>query len=353
MTTDDKSISVDSARLFELLLKAARTSNKIEVIQWCQCFIENLDPARNFNTVGNNGETVLHVSARSKTIDEDTHRVTISNNSEKEQQSLLIYLLSKTNDKPKPIVNIDKRVIKVELHLHHAVMSNRMAKVNILLGYGTSITVNISSSSTDSYKFQSNKLKSIRDSISNKTSLRMNSKIDYINAKTTDGYDAFSLAETYNNQQILEELFQHIPYDDFQWNEEDKIIFDLIYRAILDEDFRIIDSYPIWLVVNETTGETPLHIAYKLGCPIVVLHLLHRQYSNNKIEPNIIFLREKQNGFTSILSAAYADQLKCFEHMLSIILKLIITNHSPNKFINDIFIDRYGRSLLHTCVLSK
>ncbi|CAF3373663.1 unnamed protein product [Rotaria socialis] len=198
----------------------------------------------------------------------------------------------------------------------------------------------------DSYKFQSNKLKSIRDSISNKTSLPMNSKIDDINAKTTDGYDAFSLARIYNNQKILEELFQHIPYDDFQWNERDKIIFDQIYQAISDEDFRVIDSYPIWLVIDETAGETPLHNACKLGCPIVVLHLLHRQYSDNKIEANIIFLREKQNGFTPILSAASADQLKYFERMLNIILKLIITNNSPDKFINDIFIDRYGRSLL-------
>ncbi|CAF4580342.1 unnamed protein product [Rotaria sp. Silwood1] len=330
----------------------------------------------NFNIVGKNGETILHIAARSKTIDEDTRRVTISNHSESQQQSLLIYLLSKTNNKQKLLVDINKRDNQGRTALHHAVMSNRIANVKILLDYEASITIKDIRQATplhyacrfnltndivrylllkaNSFKFQSNKSQWIKQSISHRTSFPIYSKTDYINAKTTDGHDAFSLSQIYNHQEILEELFKHIPRDDFRWREKDKIIFDQIYKAILAENISLLDSYPTWLVINEKTGETPLHVACTQGCPKTVLHLLNRQYSNDDNHgPNIIFLREKQHGFTPILSAAYAGQVKCFEHMLNVILKIITINNYPNTFINDVLIDRYGRTLLHICVLSK
>ncbi|CAF2737375.1 unnamed protein product [Rotaria sp. Silwood2] len=427
MTVDNKLISANSARLFELLLKATRTSNESEAIQWWKHFNESLDPYQThikrtlekksyfslfnkkneaiipvlaqqldkdklsvlhyvayynnfficyFNIVGKNGETILHVAARSKTIDEDTHRVNISNNSENQQQSLLIYLLSKTDNKQKPLVDIDKRDNQGRTALHHAVMSNRIANVKVLLDYEATITIKDIRQATplhyacrfnrkndivrylllkaDSFKYQSNKFKWIKQSISHKPSFPIYSKLDYIHAKTTDGHDAISLAQTYNHEEILEELFKHIQHNYFRWQEKDKIIFDQIYKAILAEDPSLIDSYPAWLVINEKTGETPLHIACTHGCPTIVLHLLNRQYSNDDHRsPNIIFLREKQNGFTPILSAAYAGQAKCFEHMLNVILKVIMTNNNPNKFINDVLIDRYGRTLLHICVVSR
>ncbi|CAF1080228.1 unnamed protein product [Rotaria sordida] len=434
MTAVNEFISANNVRLFELLLKATRTSNESEAIQWWKHFNENLDPYQtrikrslnkknyfsllnkqndlivqvlaqqldkdklsilhyvayynnlficcklvdlncDFNIVGKNGETILHIAARSKAIDEDTHRVNITNNSENQQQSLLIYLLSKTNNKQKPLVDINKRDNQGRTALHHAVMSNRIANVKVLLDYEASIIIKDIHQATplhyacrfnrtndivrylllraDSFKFQSTKFKWIRQSISHKTSYPIYSKIDYINANTTDGHDAFSLARAYNHEEILEELFKHIPHDDFRWQEKDKIICDQIYEAILTEDLSLIDSYPAWLVINESTGETPLHIACTRGCPKAVLHLLNRQYLDDDHSSNIIFLREKQNGFTPILSAAYAGQAECFEQMLNIILKLITTNKYSITLINDILIDRYGRTLLHICVLSR
>lgn len=174
-----------------------------------------------------------------------------------------------------------------------------------------------------------------------------------MNAKTTDGHDAFSIARFYNNEEIVEELFKHLPCHNYHWQEKDKITYDQLQKAILNEDLSFIDSYPIWLVINENTGETPLHIACKYGCCAVVLHLLDRQYSNNNQDPNIIFLREKENGFTPILSAAYAGQSKCFEHMLNNILKIITTNNYSHTLIKNLFMDRYDRNLLHICVLSR
>ncbi|CAF0743519.1 unnamed protein product [Adineta steineri] len=98
------------------------------------------------------------------------------------------------------------------------------------------------------------------------------------------------------HEQIIEELCKHLSHDDYRWQEKDK-----------------------------TT----------------VLYLLERHYGLNTIT-----LREKQYGFTPILSAAYAGQSKCFKYVLNAIL-----NH--HTFVHDLLIDRYGRTLLHLGVLSR
>jgi ankyrin repeat protein len=189
-------------------------------------------------------------------------------------------------------------------------------------------------------------------SASHKTCFPICSKIDYINAKTRDGHDAFSLARIYDHEQIIEELFKHLSLDNLKWEENDKLIFDRIYKAILAEDLDILDSYPVWLVINENTGETILHIASAMGCATTVLHLLQRQYTDHH-RPNVIFLREKHHGFTPLLSAAYAGQSKCFEHILTTVLKVLTTENYPDTFVRDVLIDRCGRTLLHLCVLSR
>lgn len=96
-----------------------------------------------FNNVGNNGENILHIAARSKSINEDAYRATTTNDSDNQQSSLLIYLLSTMNDKAKPIVNINQRDNQGRTPLHHAVMASRIANVKILIDYGASIIVNI------------------------------------------------------------------------------------------------------------------------------------------------------------------------------------------------------------------
>ena len=132
------------------------------------------------------------------------------------------------------------------------------------------------------------------ESASQKTSFPIYSKTDYINAKTQDGHDAFSLARTYDHEEILNELFQHIPKDDYRWIEKEKDIFNHIYKAILSEDFKLLDCYPPWLVINESTGQTILHIACTLGYSNVVLHLLQRQESTSH-KPNAIFFYKTNN----------------------------------------------------------
>lgn len=88
-----------------------------------------------FNTSGNNGETILHIAARSKVIDKDTF--------EQPKQSLLNYLLSKITTNQKPLVDIDKRDDQGRTALHHAVMANRIANVQILLDYRAYIAVSL------------------------------------------------------------------------------------------------------------------------------------------------------------------------------------------------------------------
>lgn len=182
------------------------------------------------------------------------------------------------------------------------------------------------------------------ESASHKTCFPIYSKIDYINSKTRDGHDAFSLARTYDHEEILEELFRHIPSDDFRWKEKHMII----YKAILIEDLYFLHLYPIWFVINENSCETILHVACTLGCSTTVLHLLQRQDLDHH-GPNAIFLREKYHDFTPILSAVYTGQSKCFEYLLNVIIKLTYRD----TFIRDLLIDRYDRTLLHICVLSR
>ncbi len=88
-----------------------------------------------FNTSGENGETILHLAARSKSIDRDTD--------EQQQQSLLNYLLSTFTSRQKPLVNIDKRDDQGRTALHHAVMTNRIANVKLLLDHQACIAVSL------------------------------------------------------------------------------------------------------------------------------------------------------------------------------------------------------------------
>jgi len=165
---------------------------------------------------------------------------------------------------------------------------------------------------------------------SHKTCFPIYSKIDYINAKTPDGHDAFSLAQTYDHEQILEELFKHIPSNDFRWKEKDKVIFNQIYKAILTEDFNILDSYPVWLIINVNTGETALHLACTLGCSNTVLHLLQRLDSDHH-GPNAIFLREKHHGllqFFPLLMQVNQNVLNiCLMLFLNLSIQRIILIH--------------------------
>ena len=86
-----------------------------------------------FNTSGENGETILHIAARSKIIDRMTE---IS-----PEQSLLHYILSILTTKHKPIVNLEKCDDQGRTALHHAVMSNRVANVKLLLDHQACIAV--------------------------------------------------------------------------------------------------------------------------------------------------------------------------------------------------------------------
>lgn len=138
------------------------------------------------------------------------------------------------------------------------------------------------------------------------------------------------------DKKILEELFQHIPKNDFHWKDKDKIIFNQIYKAILTEDLHTLNSYSIWMIINENTGETILHIACTLGPSTTVLHLLRRQILNDH-EPNVIFLREKYHGFTPLLSAAYAGQSKSFEYILNMILEFLTIKSYNHMHLYEIY----------------
>ncbi|UJR32312.1 hypothetical protein I4U23_019776 [Adineta vaga] len=381
MTTNN----TNTVRLLDLLLKATRTSDVKEAIQWWNYFYETLHSGHSstfnktirvlaevldkdnlsvlhyvayYNNL-ENGETILHIAARSKEINNDTER--------DQSQSLLFYLLTKYQTKHKSLVNIDKRDDQGRTALHHAIMSNRIANVKLLLQYRACIAAKDIRQATPlhyacrynqtntivrallfragSSELQLSRWKWMGRSVSHKTCFPICTKMDYINANTTDGHDAFSLAQSYDHQDILEELFKHIPHDHFRWQEKDKSISNRIYRAILAEDLTILDLYPIWFVINEQTGETILHIACKFGCLTTVQYLLERQQQDDH-EPNAIFLREKQHGFIPLLSTVYAGQLKCFELIFNYTLELILTK-------SDLLIDRYGRTLLHLSVLSR
>lgn len=91
--------------------------------------------------MGKNGETILHIAARSKAVDEDAHYAT--QNSQRSRQSLLIYLLSKMTRKQKPLVDIDMRDNQGRTALHHSIMNNRITNVKLLLKHRACITVNI------------------------------------------------------------------------------------------------------------------------------------------------------------------------------------------------------------------
>ena len=183
-------------------------------------------------------------------------------------------------------------------------------------------------------------------SASRKSCFPIQSKLDYINARTRDGHDAFSFARTYDRREILEELFRHISPDDHRWNERDQASFHQIYQAILTDDLPTLRAYPIWLVINENTGETILHVACTLAGSSTVSQLLDGQ-NFDRHGPNVLFLREKHHEFTPLLSAAYAGQSQCFEHVFNAVLKFRAT------FIREVYIDRYDRNLLHLCVLSR
>ena len=86
-----------------------------------------------FNTSGDNGETILHIAARSKLIDKIT--------GESSEQSLLDYLLSTVTKNGKALVNLEKCDDQGRTALHHAVMSNRIANVKLLLDHHASIAV--------------------------------------------------------------------------------------------------------------------------------------------------------------------------------------------------------------------
>ncbi|CAF0781111.1 unnamed protein product [Adineta steineri] len=195
-----------------------------------------------FNTVGNNGETIINEGI----------------------QSLLIDLLSKL------VVNINKHDNQGGTALHYAYRFNRTNDIVLYLLHKCDLL----------------------DQQSHKTSFL----IDYINAKTRDGHDVLSFARTYDHEQIIEELCEHLSHDDYRRQEKDK-----------------------------TT----------------VLYLLERHYGLNTIT-----LCEKQYGFTPIFSADYAGQSKCFEYVLNAIL-------NRHTSVHDLLIDRYGRTLLHLGVLSR
>lgn len=82
-----------------------------------------------FNTSGDNGETILHIAARSKLIDKMT------------EESLLHYLLTTVTKKGKALVNLEKCDNQGRTALHHAVMSNRIANVKLLLDHHACIAV--------------------------------------------------------------------------------------------------------------------------------------------------------------------------------------------------------------------
>lgn len=187
------------------------------------------------------------------------------------------------------------------------------------------------------------------ESASHKTCFPIYSKLDYITAKTSDGHDAFSLAQIYDHNEILDGLFQHLSLDDYRWKEKDQRIIHQISKAILTENFHILNLYPNWMIIDEQSGETILHHACTLGYLTTVSYLIERE---NDVKT--LFIREKNHGFTPILSAVYAGQIKCFEYLLNIIIQLIITRKiSLKTCIDDIFIDRYDRNLLHLCILSR
>ena len=84
--------------------------------------------------MGKDGETILHIAARSKEINGDTER--------DQFHSLLFYLLSKLTKKKKALVNIDQLDDHGRSALHHAIMYNRIANTKLLLDYQACIAVN-------------------------------------------------------------------------------------------------------------------------------------------------------------------------------------------------------------------
>ncbi|CAF1226676.1 unnamed protein product [Adineta ricciae] len=317
---------------------------------------ENCD----FNTMGKDGETILHIAARSKEINGDTER--------DQFHSLLFYLLSTLTIKKKALVNIDQRDDHGRSALHHAIMSNRIANTKLLLDYQACIAARDICQATplhyacrynqsntivryllaqaESLAFQSDRFQWMGRSASHKECFPIRSKLDYINAKSRDGHDAFSLARMYEHDEILDELFKHIPSDDVHWQERHRMVSNRICKAIHVDDYLTLDSYPSWFIINENTGETILHLACTLGCSTTVQYLLERQRKDHHQGPNAIFLREKQHGFTPLLSAVYIGQVKCFECMLDYTLEAM-------SIKPDLLVDRYGRTLLHLAILSR
>ncbi|CAF0925059.1 unnamed protein product [Adineta steineri] len=261
------SISSNNTRLLDLLLKATRTSNEnlrphhtnikktiqvlaqvldkdnLSVLHYI-AYYNNLyicrklaDENCDFNTVGNNGETILHIAVRSKIINEDT-------------QSLLIYLLSKL------LVNINKHDNQGRTALQ-----------------------------------------------SHKTSFHIYSKIDYLNAKTRDGHDAFSFARTntaYAGQSKCFEYVLNAILNRHTFVHDlliDRYGRTLLHLSVLSRQINIqIDSFLFVQFIEpmiytlDYNDETPLHLAVRFSLYDICALLLQSSDKLDAIQNPYIYL---------------------------------------------------------------